>query len=459
MKKVEIYVDGACKGNPGPGGYAAIIKCGDEIKEISGCEPYTTNNRMELRAAIEALKQLREPSHVILYTDSNYVVKGMKEWISNWIERNWLTSQKKEVLNKDLWIELLELSRIHKIEWVWIKGHNRHPENERCDSLARSAIEECERKEGMKLITKENVFLSLKERPWKENYLAMYSSLFQGFTTDPDLMFIPIDDHVAHRGDGVFEVMRCVNGKVYKLKEHLERLERSAKRISLSLPKEYGRIEEIIEKLIELSKEKDLIIRILVSRGPGSFSVNPYDCPESYLYVNSIRYKSPPKRYYEKGVILVTSHIPMKSSFFANIKSCNYLPNMLMRMEAIQEGADFSVALDEEGYLAEGATENIAVLGRDDILRFPKFKKTLEGITAKQVFEFAKRLVNEGILRDVTFSDIPKEDAYEAKEIFLTGTTIDIVPVVEYDGHKIGDGKPGPIFKRLLDMLRKDMNE
>ncbi len=308
-----------------------------------------------------------------------------------------------------------------------------------------------------RIITKQNIFFHLRKRPWQENYLAMYSSLFQGFTTDPDLMFIPVDDHVAHRGDGVFEVMRCVNGKIYKLDEHLARLERSAMKISLPLPSEYSRIREILDEVIRLSKEKNTLIRILISRGPGSFSVNPYDCPESYMYVNSIRYKPPPSRFYEEGVSLITSCIPIKKSFFATIKSCNYLPNVLMKMEAIQSGADFSVALDEDGFLAEGATENIAVLGKDNVLRFPKFERTLAGITAQQVFRFAEALVEEGILSSVRFDDIPKDAAYEAKEILLTGTTIDIVPVVRYDEHTIGDGKPGPVFKRLLDMLRKDI--
>ena len=142
---VEIYTDGACSGNPGPGGYGAILKYGQEIREISGYEVKTTNNRMEMMAVIEALRQLKRPCRVKVITDSQYVVKGMTEWIQNWIRRNWLTSQKKPVLNKELWKELLSLSRQHKIDWQWIKGHNGHPDNERCDQLAREAIMKCEK--------------------------------------------------------------------------------------------------------------------------------------------------------------------------------------------------------------------------------------------------------------------------------------------------------------------------
>ena len=144
-KIVEIFSDGACSGNPGPGGYGAILKYGQDIKEISGCEAVTTNNRMEMLAIIKALRQLKRPCKIRVFTDSSYVVKGMTEWIHGWVKRNWLNSQKRRVLNRDLWEELLKLSRVHQIEWEWIKGHHGHPENERCDQLARDAIRNCQK--------------------------------------------------------------------------------------------------------------------------------------------------------------------------------------------------------------------------------------------------------------------------------------------------------------------------
>jgi len=140
---VEIFTDGACKGNPGPGGYGAILRYGQRVKEVSGCKPKTTNNRMELLAVIEALRQLKRPCKVKVFSDSSYVVKGMTQWISGWKRRNWINSQKKPVLNRDLWEDLLKWSQSHKIEWVWVRGHNGHPENERCDKLARDAIKGC----------------------------------------------------------------------------------------------------------------------------------------------------------------------------------------------------------------------------------------------------------------------------------------------------------------------------
>ena len=140
MAEVEIFTDGACSGNPGPGGYGAILKYAEETKEISGYDLHTTNNRMEMMAVIEALRQLKRPCKIRIVTDSNYVVKGMTQWLSGWIKRNWMNSQKKPVLNKDLWKTLLDLSEPHEIEWIWVRGHAGHEENERCDELARKAI-------------------------------------------------------------------------------------------------------------------------------------------------------------------------------------------------------------------------------------------------------------------------------------------------------------------------------
>ena len=143
---VEIITDGACSGNPGIGGYGAILRYGRETKEISGCRLKTTNNRMEMMAVIEALRQIKRPCRIRVLTDSNYVVKGMTQWISGWIRRNWINSQKKPVLNKDLWEKLLALSKPHEIEWKWVKGHFGHKDNERCDELAKNAIRNCRKK-------------------------------------------------------------------------------------------------------------------------------------------------------------------------------------------------------------------------------------------------------------------------------------------------------------------------
>jgi ribonuclease HI len=137
---VEIYSDGACRGNPGPGGWGAILRFNEVEKELFGGEAATTNNRMELTAVIRALEALKQPSRVRVYTDSQYVQKGIKEWIHGWKRNGWKTSDKKDVKNKALWIELDELRKLHEIEWHWVKGHAGHPENERADALANKGI-------------------------------------------------------------------------------------------------------------------------------------------------------------------------------------------------------------------------------------------------------------------------------------------------------------------------------
>ena len=137
---VEIFSDGACSGNPGPGGYGTILRCGKHEKELSGGAPETTNNRMELMGAIVGLEALTRPCRVRLVTDSQYLVKGMTEWIAGWQRKGWRNSKKQEVANRDLWERLLQASSAHQVEWVWVKGHAGHTENERCDELARLAI-------------------------------------------------------------------------------------------------------------------------------------------------------------------------------------------------------------------------------------------------------------------------------------------------------------------------------
>jgi ribonuclease HI len=143
MPSVQLYSDGACSGNPGAGGFGTILRSGEKNVELSGCEQLTTNNRMEMMGVIAGLEALKKPCKVKITTDSNYVLKGMTEWIKGWQRNNWKNSQKKDVLNRDLWERLLRAAEPHQLEWEWIRGHNGHIENERCDFLAREAIKKC----------------------------------------------------------------------------------------------------------------------------------------------------------------------------------------------------------------------------------------------------------------------------------------------------------------------------
>lgn len=141
LPQVEIYTDGACRGNPGRGGWGALIRSGAHEKELSGAELLTTNNRMELLAAIEALKALKKPCRVALYTDSSYVRDGITKWIHGWRKNGWRTSDRKPVKNAELWQQLVAAAEPHRIEWHWVKGHSGHPENDRVDALACAAAD------------------------------------------------------------------------------------------------------------------------------------------------------------------------------------------------------------------------------------------------------------------------------------------------------------------------------
>jgi len=141
LSVVEIYTDGACRGNPGPGGWGALLSFGEREKELAGAEAHTTNNRMELTAVIRALEALKRPVEARVFTDSEYVRRGITEWVSSWKARGWKTADRKPVKNQDLWEELDRLAALHKIEWRWVKGHSGIPGNERVDRLANEAID------------------------------------------------------------------------------------------------------------------------------------------------------------------------------------------------------------------------------------------------------------------------------------------------------------------------------
>ena len=148
MTKVEIFTDGACKGNPGPGGWGAIIRSGDREKELSGGEPLTTNNRMEMMAAIRALQALKRPCEIILHTDSIYLRDGITKWVHGWKRNGWKTADRKPVKNADLWQELIDAVSPHRITWQWVRGHAGHPENERADQLACDAADQFRKRPG-----------------------------------------------------------------------------------------------------------------------------------------------------------------------------------------------------------------------------------------------------------------------------------------------------------------------
>jgi len=224
--------------------------------------------------------------------------------------------------------------------------------------------------------------LDQQRQIFHENYFAMYSSWLGGITSDPMLMCVPVDDHLVHRGDGIFEALKVSAGRIYLLKEHLDRLESSAEKVALKLPLSrlelQGTIIETVrvakESTKERAKECNYGLRVFVSRGPGGFGPSPYEsvAPQLYIVVTRLKPVEPAK--YLNGVIVGASQIPMKDSFQATVKSCNYLSNVLMKKEAEDKGWDFSINISPRGFLGEGATENIGFVTIDSELLIPSFK-------------------------------------------------------------------------------------
>ncbi len=290
-----------------------------------------------------------------------------------------------------------------------------------------------------------------------QNYRAMYSSWLGGIVTDPALMVIPLDDHMVHRGDGVFEALRCVQGNIYLLEEHLDRLRTSAEMIQLEQPLNRDDLKMAIVQTIRASGVSDCVIRLFISRGPGDFSPRPDQSLGSQLYIviTDVQPKDPEK--YERGCLVLTSSIPIKKTFFANVKSCNYLPNVLMKKEAVDAGVDYTISIDEQGFIGEGGTENIGIISRENELLVPGFDRILRGTTLVRIMDLAQGLVRQEELKGVRQTGLRPEDAYQASEMLIFGTTTGVLPAVLYDGRTIGTGRPGKFQRLFQELLTEDM--
>jgi branched-chain amino acid aminotransferase len=309
-----------------------------------------------------------------------------------------------------------------------------------------------------KIGMKEFVRLAAKQRgSFHTGYYSMYSSIYGGIVTDPALMLVPVDDHMVHRGDGVFEALKCAGGCVYNMKAHLARLANSAAAIGLPLPKSTREIGRIVVETVRAGKAQESVVRLYVSRGPGSFGVSPTDCPASQLYVIVTKMNPPFMSQHPEGARVGISQIAAKPPFFARVKSCNYLPNVLMKKEAEDAGLDGMVGRLPGGLLGEGPTENMGIVTRSKRLLFPKLDGVLRGTTMMRVLDLAGQLVKEGMLREAAFADIRLADVRQAAEAVLVGTTRDVTLVREFDGRPVGTGKPGPVFRKLSVMLLEDI--
>lgn len=291
------------------------------------------------------------------------------------------------------------------------------------------------------------------------NFHAMYSSLLGGIVTDPAFMVLPLDDHMVHRGHAVFDTAAIVNGKLYQLDAHIERLLRSAEMARLQLPHAPEQLRQIIIDTAAASRQRDASVRYWVSAGPGGFGLAPSECVSSSFYVMIFRPQPEPERSYTEGVKVVTSTVPIKPPFFARVKSTNYLPNALVIMEAKDHGADNGIFIDARGLVGESSHMNVAFVMPDRVLRHPTFDAILTGITVQRILQLAQRLVDQGDLRAIEVADVAVAEGRAAAEMLMLGSSIKVAPVVQWDGQPIGDGRPGPIAQKLLELWRADTRD
>lgn len=290
-------------------------------------------------------------------------------------------------------------------------------------------------------------------RPGGEKVLAFYEHRIGAVCRDNRLMLLPLDDHLVHRGDGVFETLKYINGRIYQLDAHIERMKRSSKAIFLEPPCPWEHIRQLIIETARAGEERTGLLRILLGRGPGGFGIDPAECPTPSLHIVAYRYKPKPEEYHERGVTAFRTSIPAKQGYLARIKSIDYLPNMLMKREAVEKGMDFPVCFDEQNFVAEGSTENVAMVDQSGTLVIPELTNALRGTTLMRALDLIQGQV------PIAFKAINEHEIYEAREFMILGTTPDALAIVRYNGKPIHDVKPGPICKRLRQLLIEDLEK
>jgi len=314
---------------------------------------------------------------------------------------------------------------------------------------------------SFQVLTADEVVVHLKALRSRQpvNYWAFYSSQLGGIVTDPALMVLPFDDHMVHRGHGIFDTAGLVDGRIYDLEAHLDRFLLSAERSKLRLPGSRDDMRDIIVKTTAASGRRDGSIRYWLSSGPGSLELTPAAGAEPGFFVMVFGGLSYPERWYAEGLKVMTTTYPIKAPLYAITKATNYLPNVLMQMEAKAAGLDNGVFIDEDGNVGESSNMNVAFVTRNGVLAHPKFDHILAGCTSLRLLELAESLRQQGVIKGIEVRDIPVAEARLCREMLLLGSSVKVAPIVQWDDQVIGDGKPGPVFNALLRLLEDDMRK
>lgn len=288
-------------------------------------------------------------------------------------------------------------------------------------------------------------------RPGSDKVLAFYDSRVDMICRDPRLMLLPLDDHMCHRGDGLFESIAYRDRKLFALQAHLARLEDGASLLKIKPPASFERIGEIIREVARAGGEDHGDLRVFLSRGPGGFGVAPAECPQAGLYVAALRKPLPTPELYERGLSAFASAIPPKQDYLARIKNTNYLPNVLMAQEACRKGMDVAITFDAQGHMGEAAIANAAIVDADGCFASPGLEGILPGTTllaATCLAETRMPAVRRPVLR---------EEIFAAREMLLFTSSTLCVAITSFDGMPIANGKPGPVALWLKDALLAEM--
>lgn len=290
-------------------------------------------------------------------------------------------------------------------------------------------------------------------RPGAEKVLAFYDSRVGLICKDPRYLLLPLDDHLCHRGDGLFESIAYRERRIFALAAHLARLKEGAALLGLEPPCSFNAIPELVCEVARAGGESHGDIRLFLSRGPGGFGVSPAECPVPGLYIVALRTKLPSPTYYEQGLTAFASAIPPKQDYLARIKNTNYLPNVLMSREAAERNMDVAITFDAKGHMGEAAIANVAIVDEAGVLRSPGLDRILPGTTLLAALELAAtRLpVREG---PVHLSEIAS-----AREMMLFTSATLCVSITHFDGMPVGTGRPGPVSVWLREALLTKMLE
>ena len=272
------------------------------------------------------------------------------------------------------------------------------------------------------------------------------------FVDSREKALVPLHEHGLLYGDGVFEGIRAYNARIFRMRDHMDRLYHSARAIMLEIPYKKEELNEILLETVRRTGLDDAYIRLIVTRGPGDLGIDPRKCPKPAVYIIAGAIALYPKEKYAKGLrcTIASTRRNRPDCLNPQVKTLNYLNNILAKIEAIQSNVDEAIMLNEAGCVAEGAADNIWVVQEGTLMTPPTHVGILEGITRKVIMEICEEHHIPWREKNMVVHDLIKAD-----EIFLCGTGAELIPVVDIDGRVVGDGKPGPVYRRMLELFRE----